>query len=449
MATTKQITGPIDPTASLAPLQYGAGPSDSLRSPLDHALRIATAGSVDDGKSTLIGRLLHDTKTIMEDQLAAVERASNRYGDGSFNLALLTDGLRAEREQGITIDVAYRYFATPRRRFILADSPGHVQYTRNMVTAASSADVAIVLVDAARGISPQTRRHAYIASLLGVSQIVVAVNKMDAANWDPVVFEAISTDLRTYLAKLDIPVPVLAIPVSALLGDNIADTSANTPWYSGPTLLAFLETFTVQAAPQAPARLDIQWTLRDYQSGYRGLAGRLSSGNLSVGDVVSVLPSGLKSTVAQIDRGGESLQTATPGQAISVVLADDIDASRGDVIVGLALAGSPSLPATSTTSVTVDVCWMTETPLSVGDRVWFKHTTRNGRATVTAIQHRVDVETLEHQSATTMELNDLGRVQLELSSPIFALPFAQHHESGRLILIDERTNTTAGAALIV
>ncbi len=408
-------------------------------------LRIATAGSVDDGKSTLIGRLLHDTKTIMEDQLASVERASHRYGDGSFNLALLTDGLRAEREQGITIDVAYRYFATPRRRFILADSPGHVQYTRNMVTAASSADVAIVLVDAVRGISPQTRRHTYIASMLGVSQIVVAINKMDATGWDREVFDNIAKELNEYLASLPRQAPTLTIPVSALHGDNIVDASQHTPWYHGPTLLDFLESYA--PAPSnlaAPARLDVQWTLRDYTTNFRAAAGRLIGGSLQLGDAVTVLPSGQRTTVARIERGGEELAHAVAGQSISVVLADDIDAARGDVIV----AHSDSHPKTATQSVVTDVCWMAETPLREGDRLWFKHSTRSGRATV-SIVHRIDVDTLKAEPVQALELNDLGRIELALSEPILATSFADQPETGRLILIDDRTNTTAGAALIV
>ncbi len=407
-------------------------------------LRIATAGSVDDGKSTLIGRLLHDTKTIMEDQLAAVERASHRYGDGSFNLALLTDGLRAEREQGITIDVAYRYFATPKRRFILADSPGHVQYTRNMVTAASSADVAIVLVDAVRGVSSQTRRHTYIASMLGVSQIVVAINKMDAANWDERVYNGIAQELSQYLASLPRSVPTLIIPVSALLGDNIVEPSRNTPWYQGPTLLDFLEGFTPTTPTNQPTRLDVQWTLRDYTSDFRAAAGRLIGGSLQVGDTVTVLPSGQRTTVARIDRAGESIDRAVVGQSISVVLTDDVDVSRGDVIVSAVGVAEPQ----ATQTVTADVCWMNESPLTEGDRVWFKHSTRTGRATVTRIVHRIDVDTLEPQSATALALNDLGRVELALAEPILATALVDQAETGRLILIDERTNGTAGAALI-
>jgi sulfate adenylyltransferase subunit 1 len=412
-------------------------------------LRIATAGSVDDGKSTLIGRLLHDTKTIMEDQLASVERASHRYGDGSFNLALLTDGLRAEREQGITIDVAYRYFATPRRRFILADSPGHVQYTRNMVTAASRADVAIVLIDAVRGTTSQTRRHTYIASLLGVSTIVFAVNKMDATGWDRAIFDGIARELKAYLAVLPQQVPTLTIPVSALHGDNIVDASTNTPWYDGPSLLDFLEQHSAPGTGTASetARLDVQWTLRDYTQNYRAVAGRLAGGRLAVGDHVTLMPSGQQSTVQQIDRGGTSLQHAVAGQSISVVLADDLDASRGDVLVTNHLRGA-AFPA-SAQELTVDVCWMSETPLTEGDRVWFKHNTRSGRATVTRVLHRVDVDTAQYLPTDSLALNDLGRIELVLSEPIAATRFVDQPTSGRLILIDERTNNTAGAAIVV
>jgi sulfate adenylyltransferase large subunit len=408
------------------------------------ALRIATAGSVDDGKSTLIGRLLHDTKTIMEDQLASVAKASNRYGDGTLNLALLTDGLRAEREQGITIDVAYRYFATPKRRFVLADSPGHVQYTRNMVTAASSADVAIVLIDATKGVIEQTRRHTYICTMLRVKHLVVAVNKMDLVQWQQSTFETIVESLRDYLALVPggSHVPVTFIPVSALDGDNIVTASTHTPWFDGPVLLDFLEAFVAPPAISVGARLDVQWTLRDYSSDYRGLAGQLSGSSLQVGDNVTVLPSMQTSTVVRIDRAGEQIDTAQPGQAISVVLSEPLDVSRGDIIVS-----GPTPSARS--EITLDVCWMTEAPLSEGSRLWWKHATQTGKAVVTQLVHRVDLDSAAQCDTATLELNDIGRITLTLSSPIHAVSFAQNQQSGRLILVDERTNTTAGAALLV
>jgi bifunctional enzyme CysN/CysC len=408
------------------------------------SLRIATAGSVDDGKSTLIGRLLHDTKTIMEDQLASIAKASNRYGDGSFNLALLTDGLRAEREQGITIDVAYRYFATPKRRFVLADSPGHVQYTRNMVTAASSADVAIVLIDATKGVIEQTRRHTYICAMLRVKHLVVAVNKMDLVEWRQETFESITQSLDEYLALVPggTDVPVTCIPVSALEGDNIVTASANTPWFNGPVLLDFLESFVAPVPATVGARLDVQWTLRDYTSDYRGLAGQLSGDSLRVGDTVVVLPSLQSSTVSRIDRAGEQVETAQPGQAISLVLSEPLDVSRGDVIV------TGAVPSAST-EVTLDVCWMAETALVEGARLWWKHGTQTGKAVVTQLVHRVDLDSASHSNAAALELNDLGRITLTLNTPIHATTFAAQQGAGRMILVDERTNATAGAGLLI
>ena len=403
-------------------------------------LRLATAGSVDDGKSTLIGRLLHDTKTVFEDQLAAVEKASRRYGDGERNLALLTDGLRAEREQGITIDVAHRYFATPRRSFIVADTPGHAQYTRNMVTGASTADVAIVLVDARHGVLEQTRRHAFIAALLGVKAIALAVNKMDLVEWDEGEFDSVAKDLAGYVEALPTPVPVHAFPISALHGDNVVEVSERSPWYTGQSLLEWLETFDESVVTDSPARLDVQRVIRPHGTDFRGFAGRLAGSGLRVGDAVTVLPSGRRSKVSGIQRFGRDITVANVGQAVSVSLADDIDIARGDVLVaGVEL---------STELVSGHVCWMIDQPLREGSRYWFKHGTRVGRAVVDAVEYRHDLHTLEPVAADEIGLNDLAMVRLSLSEPIVASPYEISREGGRLILVDEATNTTAGAVMI-
>jgi bifunctional enzyme CysN/CysC len=407
-------------------------------------LRIATAGSVDDGKSTLIGRLLHDTKTVFEDQLAAVEKASRRYGVGadglSVNLALLTDGLRAEREQGITIDVAHRYFATPERSFIVADTPGHAQYTRNMVTGASTADVAIVLVDARHGVLEQTRRHAFIASLLGVKAIALAVNKMDLVDWDEGEFDSVHKDIAGYVEALPTPVPVIAFPISALNGDNVVTVSANSPWYDGPALLEWLENFDASAPAAIPARLDVQRVIRPHGSDFRGFAGRLAGGSLRVGDQVILLPGGHSSIVSGLQRFGRDIAEATAGQAITVSLADNIDVSRGDVLV---VGGGRT-----TETVAGHVCWMIDQPLRQGSRYWFKHGTRVGRAVVEAIEYRHDLHSLEPLDADEVRLNDLAMVRLSLSEPIVAAAYESSREGGRLILVDEATNTTAGAVMI-
>jgi sulfate adenylyltransferase large subunit len=410
-------------------------------------LRIATAGSVDDGKSTLIGRLLHDTKTVFEDQLQAVVKASRRYGDGETNLALLTDGLRAEREQGITIDVAHRYFATPQRSFIVADTPGHAQYTRNMVTGASTSDIAIVLVDARHGVVDQTRRHALIASLLGVETIVVAVNKMDLVAWDQATFTRIAAEVSAFVNALPHGVPVVAIPMSALLGDNVVDRSQYMPWYTGPALLEFLEQFDIEPDHAPGARVHVQRVIRPQggeQADFRGYAGVVAAGTLTVGDAITVLPSGRASTVAGLHRWGQPVPSAEPGHAVVVELADDVDVARGDVLAVAAAA----VPPVVTEDIVVDVCWMIDQPLVAGSRHWFKHGTRSGYATVVAIEHRYDLVSAAHQPADQLVLNDIGRVHLRLGEPIVADVYAHHAEGGRLILIDAATNTTAGAAMI-
>ena len=410
-------------------------------------LRIATAGSVDDGKSTLIGRLLHDTKTVFEDQLSAVIKASRRYGDGETNLALLTDGLRAEREQGITIDVAHRYFATPNRSFIVADTPGHAQYTRNMVTGASTADVAIVLVDARHGVVEQTRRHAFIATLLGVRAIVVAVNKMDLIDWDESEFSIIAKEVEEYVLALPTPVPVVALPLSALLGDNVVDGSVHTPWYDGKPLLALLEEFDAEPRVAVGSRVHIQRVIRP-QGGefadFRGYAGVLSGGGLSVGDVVTVQPGGITTTVKALHRAGRSVDLADVGHALVVELADKVDVARGDVLVSADSAEAPFVGE----QVEVDLCWMIDQPLTVGSRWWFKHGSRTGRAVVTSIEYRHDLASLDHLPASELGLNDLGRIRLQLSEPIVADRYVDNPDGGRMILVDEATNSTAGAAMI-
>jgi sulfate adenylyltransferase large subunit len=410
-------------------------------------LRIATAGSVDDGKSTLIGRLLHDTKTVFEDQLSAVIKASRRYGDGETNLALLTDGLRAEREQGITIDVAHRYFATPNRSFIVADTPGHAQYTRNMVTGASTADVAIVLVDARHGVVEQTRRHAFIATLLGVRAIVVAVNKMDLIDWDESEFSIIAKEVEEYVLALPTPVPVVALPLSALLGDNVVDGSVHTPWYDGKPLLALLEEFDAEPRIAVGSRVHIQRVIRP-QGGefadFRGYAGVLSGGGLSVGDVVTVQPGGITTTVKALHRAGRSVDQADVGHALVVELADKVDVARGDVLVSVDSAEAPFVGE----QVEVDLCWMIDQPLTVGSRWWFKHGSRTGRAVVTSIEYRHDLASLDHLPVSELGLNDLGRIRLQLSEPIVADRYVDNPDGGRMILVDEATNSTAGAAMI-
>jgi sulfate adenylyltransferase large subunit len=406
-------------------------------------LRIATAGSVDDGKSTLIGRLLHDTKTIFEDQLDAVARASRRYGDQELNLALLTDGLRAEREQGITIDVAYRYFATPKRSFVLADTPGHAQYTRNMVTGASIADVAIVLIDARLGVLEQTRRHLGISSLLGVRHLVVAVNKMDLVDWNETVFATIVENVRALLSDLDSAADLHALPVSALHGDNIVTPSDNAPWYGGPTLLSLLEHTNTFDDAIVGGRVSVQWVLRA-GSDYRGYAGNLAGGPLHVGDEVTVLPSGRSSTVESIARGGVSVRFALPGDAVAVTLADHIDVGRGDMLVATGAPVNPSV----TSEFHADVCAMADEGISVGQRFVVKHLSRSVGARVSAIRSRRDPETLAPVPATFLALNDLGEITLTLDESLAVDRYLESRSTGRFILIDERTNATAAAGTV-
>jgi bifunctional enzyme CysN/CysC len=407
-------------------------------------LRLATAGSVDDGKSTLIGRLLYDAKSVLQDQLDHVAEASRRRGgDGVLDLALLTDGLRAEREQGITIDVAYRYFATPRRRFILADTPGHVQYTRNMVTGASTADLAIVLVDARKGVIEQTKRHASIATLLGIRHLVLAVNKMDLVGYAEERFDAIARDFASFAARLPAG-EVTYLPISALHGDNVVDRSEAMPWYAGPALLEHLESVDVERDRNLDdVRFPVQWVIREPESDYRGYAGRLASGVLRPGDEVVVLPAGTRTRVAAIDTFEGEVEQAEPGRSVTVRLADDVDASRGDVLCGAAAAPAP------TRELVADVCWMAGAPLRPGARIALKQATTTVPAIVDAIEDRLDVEDLEREPAPAeLALNDVGRVRLRTQRPLVADPYERNRATGAFILVDEATNDTVGAGLI-
>jgi bifunctional enzyme CysN/CysC len=411
-------------------------------------LRFATAGSVDDGKSTLIGRLLYDTKSIFVDQLESVEAVSAARGDEYTNLALLTDGLRAEREQGITIDVAYRYFATPRRKFIIADTPGHLQYTRNMVTGASTADLALVLVDARKGLVEQSRRHAFLCSLLRVPHLVLCVNKMDLVDWSEGAFRSIVDDFTAFAGKLDIPDPVV-IPISALRGDNIVIRSENTPWYEGPALLDHLERVSVDADHDAAgARFPVQYVIRPQSSkypDYRGYAGRVASGVLRPGDEVVVLPSGLTSRIAAIETADGPVAEAVASMSVTIRLTDQLDIARGDLICLSDGAPRPSQ------DIDALICWLDESaPLEPGRRYGVKHTTRSARAVVKQLHYRLDVNTLSRDtSAQRLELNEIGRVRLRTTAPLLADPYHRNRTTGGFIVVDETTNRTVGAAMIV
>src|SRR3954447_7323328 len=401
-------------------------------------LRLATAGSVDDGKSTLIGRLLLDTKQLFDDQLEALERGE---------LAHVTDGLRAEREQGITIDVAYRFFATPRRSFIIADTPGHVQYTRNMVTGASTADLAIVLVDARKGMLEQSRRHAFLASLLRVPHLVVAVNKMDLVDWSEEVYEAIRDEFTAFAAKLSVP-DLTVVPISALHGDNVVARSVNMPWYQGPSLLHHLEHVHVASDRNlVDVRFPVQYVIRpqsDAFHDYRGYAGTVASGVLRPGDEVLVLPSGLTTTVAGIDGPRGPVDEAFAPMAVTVRLADDLDVSRGDLIC------RPANAPRVVQDLDALVCWMAEESLRPRQRLAIKHTTRTVRGMVKELQYRLDVNTLHREpDAGELGLNDIGRVRLRTTQPLFVDDYARNRVTGRFILIDEATNATVGAGMLI
>jgi sulfate adenylyltransferase large subunit len=410
-------------------------------------VRLVTAGSVDDGKSTLIGRLLYDTKQILADQLEHIEETSQRRGDGYVNLALLTDGLRAEREQGITIDVAYRSFVTPRRRFQLADAPGHVQYTRNMVTGASTADVAIILVDARKGVIEQTRRHSYIAAILGTPHVVVAVNKMDLVDFSEERFREIEAELRETSERLELR-DVTVIPMSALRGDGVVERGDGMPWWDGPTLLEHLETVEIAGDRDlAHRRFPVQWVIRpisEEHHDYRGYAGQIAGGVWAAGDEVVVLPSGRRSRVAAVESLDGPVEPAVPGMSVTIRLEDDLDVSRGDMLA------DPGEPPTVARELEATVCWMAEKPLEERTRLVVKHTTRTVRAIVDELVSVVDIHTLEDRlSPETLELNDIARVRLRLAEPLAVDPYEENRATGAFILIDESTNDTVGAGMIV
>ena len=412
-------------------------------------LRFLTCGSVDDGKSTLIGRLLFDTQAVLADTLQAIERTSARRGMNAIDLSLLTDGLQAEREQGITIDVAYRYFSTGTRKYIIADAPGHEQYTRNMVTAASTAHLAIILVDARQGVLTQTRRHSYIASLVGVPHLLVAVNKMDLVDYDRETFERIKADYLAFAARLGIA-DVRFVPISALVGDMIVDRGDRLDWYDGPTLLEILETVPAAHTEQPERfRFPVQYVCRPHDSAnpalhdYRGIMGRVESGQVAVGDEVAVLPSGIRSRVTAIELGGSPLPRAVQEQSVTLLLEDDVDVSRGDMIVMAADGIEP------VKQVDAMVCWLSETPLQIARTYLVRHTTHEVKAKVASIVYRMNVNSLEQEPAGTLAMNDIARLSLKLARPVVADRYTDNRVTGAFIVIDESTNNTVGAGMIV
>jgi len=424
-----------------------AGPEARWTLPTDQAelLRFTTAGSVDDGKSTLIGRLLYDSKGVYEDQLAHVRKVTRNQATGGMDLSLLTDGLRAEREQGITIDVAYRYFATTRRKFIIADTPGHEQYTRNMATGASTANLAIVLIDARHGVLPQSRRHTYIAALLAIPHIVVAVNKMDLVDFREDVFDAIRREFTAFAAQLEIR-DVLFIPISALDGDNVVSASPRTPWYHGPSLLGHLETVPIaHDANLAEMRFPVQYVIRP-DLHFRGYAGQVASGVVRPGDAVKVLPSGWATRVKSIVTWDGELPQAYPPMSVTLCLEDELDISRGDMLVGADGAGTTAPAASNRLEATL--VWMNQKPLQPDRPYLVKHTTQQVRGSVRQIRHRVDVNTLRHETAAELCLNEIGVVELETHRPLFFDPYRQNRATGSFILIDPVTNETMGAGMI-
>lgn len=410
-------------------------------------LRFTTAGSVDDGKSTLIGRLLYDSKSIFEDQLEAVEEASRSRGNEEVNLALLTDGLRAEREQGITIDVAYRYFATPKRKFIIADTPGHIQYTRNMVTGASTADLAVILVDARHGIMEQTVRHTYIASLLAIKQVVVCVNKMDLVDFSQEVFDKIVADYKSMSASIELD-NVTFIPISAKLGDNVVNKSENMPWYTGKALLDFLETVQLPTEAEDRLRLPVQYVIRPISSNFpdfRGYAGRLAEGSLKVGDKVKVYPSEMTSTVTGIYLGEKELETAVTPESVDVTLADDIDISRGDVIVSVS-GVQPMMEQ----DILLNVCWFRNSALQQGKKYVIRHATGKTLGIVKEIEYKIDINTREKiYDVEKLVMNDIARVRIRTAEPLIYDYYKSNRTMGSLIFVEEGTNDTVGAGMIV
>ena len=412
-------------------------------------LRFTTAGSVDDGKSTLIGRLLYDSKAIFEDQLEAMETSSKARGDENVNLALLTDGLRAEREQGITIDVAYRYFATPKRKFIIADTPGHIQYTRNMVTGASTANLAIVLIDARKGVIEQTCRHSFIANLLRIQHVVVCVNKMDLVDWDEGVFNKIVDDFKSFASRLDNIVDVTFIPASALFGDNIVDKSKNMPWYQGPTLLYHLETVYIGADENhVEARFPVQWVIRPHSDEYhdfRGFAGRVAGGVFKAGDDVTVLPSGFTTKIKAIESMDGPQQEVFAPMSATITLEDEIDMSRGDMLVK---ANNQPVP---TQDIDAMVCWFSsDKPLAGRGKYILRHTTKEVKAIVTEVCYKININTLRKiEDDLTLNLNDIGRIKVRTSAPLIADSYKSNRITGSFVLIDELTHATDAAGMII
>ena len=410
-------------------------------------LRFTTAGSVDDGKSTLIGRLLYDSKSIFEDQYEAIEASSKRKGDATVNLALLTDGLRAEREQGITIDVAYRYFATPKRKFIIADTPGHIQYTRNMVTGASTANLAIILVDARLGIQEQTHRHTIIATLLGIPHIVFCINKMDLVDYAEEVYEQIKADLEAFTSKLNV-VDVRFVPISALHGDNVVHESANMPWYKGGTLLYLLENIHIGSDHNhIDCRFPVQWVIRpqsDEYHDFRGYAGRVASGVFKPGDEVVVLPSGFASRIKSIETMDGPLDEAFSPMSVVMTLEDDIDVSRGDMIVR-----ENNQPQVGQ-DIDLMVCWLNDKPLVPNGKYAVKHTTNDVRCIIKEVKYKLDINTLHrHEDDKQIGMNDIARIKIRTTKPLLYDRYERNRETGSLILIDEATNETVGAGMIL
>lgn len=410
-------------------------------------LRFTTAGSVDDGKSTLIGRLLYDSKSIFDDQMEAIEESSKRKGDEYTNLALLTDGLSAEREQGITIDVAYRYFSTPERKFIIADTPGHVQYTRNMVTGASTANLAVILVDAREGVIEQTCRHSFIASLLGIKHIVLCINKMDLVDYSEEQFEKIQNEFKTFASKLNVP-DIRYIPISALYGDNVVKKSDNMPWYDGSTLLYTLENVQVDGDyNHVDCRFPVQWVIRPQSKGYpdyRGYAGRIAGGVFKPGDEVMALPSGFTSTIKAVETFENEEEEVFQPMSISMTLEDDLDISRGDMII------KPDNQPTIGQDIDLMVCWLNKEPLKPGGKYAIRHTTQDARCIIKEVKYKVNINTLHRvEGNKEIELNDIGRIQIRTTQPLFYDSYKRNRATGSLIIIDEFTNETVGAGMII
>ena len=410
-------------------------------------LRFTTAGSVDDGKSTLIGRLLYDSKAIFQDQLDAVKLASLKKGEKHINLALFTDGLKAEREQGITIDVAYRYFNTPKRKFIIADTPGHIQYTRNMVTGASTANVAVILIDARHGVVEQTMRHAYIASLLRIPHVIVCVNKMDLVDYSQEVFESVQKKFMSFSTQLDIQ-DVSFIPISALKGDNVVDRSANMNWYEGSTLMNLLENIYISNDyNQLDARFPVQYVIRPQSTeypDYRGYAGRVAGGTFRVGDRIKVLPSGFTSTIKSIDFGKDTLDVITAPQSATITLTDDLDISRGCMIV------SDENGIRQGQDIDLMICWLDEKPMALGRKYFVKHTTSDLKCLIKEVKYKININTLEKDyEDRSIGLNDIGCISIRTTKPLFFDSYRQNRFAGSLVIIDETTNITVGAGMII